>query len=104
MDEINRSLETMELVPVWHVAVELADRDDARVRTAVTAAVGLRYGAYSGVCSEGATGLQFFVPEDGSRLGDGEAIEMPVRMLRFSVPREAEGLAAALEAIRETHS
>lgn len=83
----------------------MADRDDERVRLAVQEACGLPYGAYEGVALESATGTQFFSGKAGSILGaDHEPVEMPVRTLTFSVPREPEILASAIEAIRETHS
>ena len=46
VDQINAGLTTCAFEPAWMVRVELAERDDARVREAVTAAVGLRYGDY----------------------------------------------------------
>ena len=105
MDEVNAKLTTCRLVPVWFVRVELADRDDARVREAVTEAAGLDYGAFDGVAFESATGLQFFRPREGTEVGARDtAIEMPVRVLRFSVPRDPDTLARAIEAIREAHS
>ena len=105
MDTVNELLTTCHLEPVWFVRVELADRDDARVRNAVTAAVGLRYGAFAGVAFESAVGLQFFRPEEGSHLGQREdTVEMPVRVLRFSLPRKDDMLARCIEAIRDTHS
>lgn len=105
MDDVNALLRTCALEPVWLVRTELADRDDARVRDAVTAVVGLRYGAYEGVCFESATGSQYFRPVEGSHMGDtAETVEMPTRTLTFSLPRDPQLLADALEAIRETHS
>ena len=105
MNEVNAKLTTCRLEPVWFVRVEPADRDDARVRDAVTTAVGLDYGAFDGVAFEGAAGIQFFRPRDGTQVGAREkAIEMPVRVLRFSVPQDAEALARAIESIRDAHS
>ncbi|WP_299023856.1 hypothetical protein [uncultured Sulfitobacter sp.] len=115
LETINRALDTCRFETAWAVRVELADRDDARVREAVTAAVGLRYGDYQGVAFEGATGMQFFQPLEGSVMGeqphyDGEmwdftrTVEMPVRVLTFSVPRDAALLARAVEAVRHSHS
>lgn len=105
LDAINAHLTTCRMEPVFAVRVELADRDDARVREAVVAAVGLAYGPYTGVAFEGGAGLQFFDPDEGSRLGgDAEAVTMPARVLTFSVPRDPDVLGAAVEAVRETHS
>ncbi len=105
MDAVNSLLKTCQLDPVWFVRVELADRDDARVRRAVADTVGLAYGDYDGVAFESATGQQFFRPREGTQAGQRETgIEMPVRVLKFSVPRDAATLARAIEAIREYHS
>lgn len=105
MDDVNTLLTTCKLDPVWFVRVELADRDDARVRRAVTDAVGLAYGDFDGVAFESATGTQFFRPREGTQAGQRETeIEMPVRVLTFSVPRDPATLARAIEAIREFHS
>jgi hypothetical protein len=41
----------LKLEPVWFIHVELAARDDARVRETVTKAVGLFYGSYDRVAS-----------------------------------------------------
>jgi hypothetical protein len=102
---INTSLETCQFESVWGVRVELATRDDARVREAVKAAVGLRYGDYEGVAFESATGMQFFRPLAGSAAGNIErSIEMPARILSFNVPRDPAILAAAVEAVRHSHS
>ncbi|MEM7487517.1 MAG: hypothetical protein AAF390_00170 [Pseudomonadota bacterium] len=105
IDAANAHLTTCRLAPAWFVRVELADRDDARVREAVADAVGLAYGPYRDVAFEGATGRQFFRPVDGSKLGAGaDAVTMPARVLTFSVPRDPEVLARALEAVRHAHS
>lgn len=105
METANNHLTTCQLVPVWIVRVELADRDDARVREAVTDAAHLDYGAFDGVAFESATGLQYFRPKAGSAVGARDApIAMPVRVLRFSVPQDPRILARAIEAIRHTHS
>jgi hypothetical protein len=105
LTQINKALETCQFEPVWVVRVELATRDDARVREAVTAAVGLRYGDYEGVAFESATGMQFFSPLAGSVVGDiDRTIEMPARVLSFSVPRDPAVLAAAVEAVRHSQS
>ncbi|MEL6478165.1 MAG: hypothetical protein AAFR17_12635, partial [Pseudomonadota bacterium] len=98
-------LETCRIEPVWTIWVELAARDDARVREALTEALGLRYGAYSGVAFETAEGVQFFRPEQGSVAeGHGATVEMPARVLTFSIPRAPELLALAIETIRHFHS
>lgn len=105
MEDVNAHLTTCHLDPVWFVRTELADRDDARIREAVTQATGLRYGDYDGVAFESATGTQFFRPVEGSVAGArAEEIRMPVRVLSFSLPRDAEMLARAIEAIRHSHS
>ncbi len=94
-----------KLEPVWFIHVELASRDDARVREAVTAAVGLHYGSYDRVALETSDGVQFFHPIKGSHVGEGEkTLTLPVRVLSFSIPREDELLKAALEAIHHAHS
>lgn len=103
--EINAGLKTCAFEAAWMVRVELAERDDARVREAVTAAVGLRYGDYQGVAFESGTGMQFFQPLEGSVMGDaGRTVEMPVRVLTFQVPRDVSVLARAVEAVRDSHS
>lgn len=102
---VNAALTSCALEAVWLVRVELAERDDARVREAVTRATGLVYGKYRGVAFETAVGVQFFEPAEGSRLGDGHgAVAMPARVLSFSLPCDPAVLAAALEAVREYHS
>jgi hypothetical protein len=94
-----------KLEPVWYVHVELAARDDARVREAVTEAVGLFYGSYDRVALETSEGVQFFHPIKGSQVGEGEnTITMPVRVLSFSIVRDEGLLKAALEAILHAHS
>ena len=101
----NALLTTCKLEPIYFVWVELADRDDDRVRRAVTDAVGLEYGSYKGVAFESATGMQFFQPLEGSKSGDiSQTVEMPARILSFSIPQDAEMLAKAIEAIRHAHS
>ncbi len=93
------------LEPVWFIHVELAARDDARVREAVTKAVGLFYGSYDRVALETSEGVQFFHPIKGSRVGEADTIiSMPVRVLSFSIVREDALLKAALEAIHHAHS
>ena len=115
VDQINAGLTTCAFEPAWMVRVELAERDDARVREAVTAAVGLRYGDYQGVAFESGGGMQFFQPLEGSVMGDkphedGEiwdftrTVEMPVRVLSFHLPRDPDVLARAVEAVRDSHS
>lgn len=114
LSAINAALKTCKFEKSWMVRVELADRDDSRVREAVTTAVGLRYGDYQGVAFEGGHGMQFFQPLEGSVMGDkphdGEmwdfmrTVEMPVRVLTFSVPMDVQVLARAVEAVRESHS
>jgi hypothetical protein len=93
------------LFPVWHVAVELTDRDLVHVRTAVAEAAGLDYGNYDGVCFETASGTQYFRPLAGSQGGaHAEAIGLPVRVLTFSIPREEQLLAKVIDAIVDVHS
>ena len=90
---------------VWFIHVELASRDDERVREAVTAAVGLFYGSYDRVALETSDGVQFFHPIKGSHVGGGEnTVTLPVRVLSFSIPREDVLLKLALEAIYHAHS
>jgi hypothetical protein len=93
------------LEPVWFIHVELASRDDARVRDAVAEAVGLHYGAHDRVAMETSDGVQYFHPTKGSHAGEGDrTITMQVRVLSFSIPCEDALLTAALEAIYHTHS
>jgi len=104
-DILDATLKTCALEPVWFLWVELAARDDARVREAVADAVGLTYGPYDRVAFESASGAQYFRPKSGSQAGDiGETVEMPARTLSFSLPRDPETLAKAIEAIRHAHS
>ena len=104
-DDINTHLRSCRLEPSWKIAVELAARDDARVRLAVVEAVGLTYGPYDAVVFESAEGTQFFRPREGSVSGEAsDTVEMPARVLSFSVPRDPEVLAQAIEAIRHAHS
>ena len=102
---LDAALSTCSLEPVWFIRAELAARDDARVREAVADAVGLSYGSFDRVALESAEGMQFFRPTKGSRSGEmDETVEMPARALTFSVPRDPETLAKAIEAIRYAHS
>jgi hypothetical protein len=99
------TLNTCSLEPVWFIRVELSAFDDARVREAVADAVGLPYGSYDRVALESAEGTLFFRPTKGSRSGEvHETVETPARALTFSVPRDPETLAKAIEAIRYAHS
>ncbi len=59
---LDAALSTCSLEPVWFIRVELAARDDARVREAVAEAVGLSYGSFERVALESAEGTQFFRP------------------------------------------
>ena len=105
IEAVNARLTSCRLQASWMVWVELADRDDARVREAVAAAVGLEYGPYTGVAFESGTGKQFFRPAQGSKLGEGtEAITMPARILTFSLPHDPDVLVKAIEAVRRAHS
>lgn len=105
IEAVNARLTSCRLRPSWMVWVELADRDDARVREAVTAAVGLEYGPYTGVAFESGPGEQFFRPAAGSKLGErSETVTMPARVLTFSLPRDPVTLANAIEAVRHAHS
>ena len=101
-------LKTCSIEPVWFVRTELSQEDDNddRVRDAVMNAVGLAYGAhYDRVCFESGTGTQFFRTKAGSIEGEtGSAQALPARALTFSIPRDAELLAIAIETIREYHS
>ncbi len=102
---LDAALSTCSLEPVWFVRGELAARDDARVREAVSDAVGLSYGSFERVALESAEGMQFFRPTKDTTSGEmEETVEMPVRTLTFSVPRDPETLAKAIEAIRYAHS
>jgi hypothetical protein len=93
------------LEPVWFIHVELAARDDERVREVVTEAVGLFYGSYDRVALETSEGVQFFHPIKGSHVGEiDKTVTMPVRVLSFSIPRDDVLLTAALEAIHHAHS
>ncbi len=99
------ALSTCSLEPVWFIRVELAGRDDARVREAVADAVGLSYGSFERVALESAEGMQFFRPTKDTTSGEmEETVEMPARTLTFSVPRDPETLAKAIEAIQYAHS
>jgi hypothetical protein len=105
MTGINMQSKHFKLEPVWFIHVELAARDDARVREAVTKAVGLFYGSYDRVALETSEGVQFFHPIEGSHTDEGEnTISMPVRVLSFSIVRDDGLLKAALEAIHDAHS
>ena len=105
IETVNACLTSCHLQPSWMVWVELADRDDARVREAVTAAIGLGYGPYAGVAFESGPGEQFFRPAAGSKLGENAGtVTMPARVLTFSLPRDPEVLANAIEAVRHAHS
>lgn len=105
LSELNSELKTCNFVASWLVWVELADRDDERVRQAVTDAIGLEYGPYEGVAFESGTGVQFFRPKEGSKLGDtAETVEMPARVLTFTVTGDVAKLAKAVEAVRHAHS
>jgi len=105
VSELNSALTTCNFVASWMVWVELADRDDERVRQAVTNAAGLEYGPYEGVAFESGAGMQFFRPKEGSKLGDTtETIEMLARVLTFTVTGDAGRLAKAVEAVRYAHS
>lgn len=105
LTELNANLTTCSFVASWLVWVELADRDDARVRQAVVDAVGLEYGPYEGVAFESGTGMQFFRPKPGSKLGTSkDTVEMPARVLTFTVAGGVETLAKAIEAVRYAHS
>lgn len=98
-------LKTCSLEPVWFVRVELLERDDARVREAVADAIGLDYGSYDRVAFESAAGICFFRPREGAQSGEREGtVEMPFRILSFSLPRNAEMLGQAIEAIRYAHT
>jgi hypothetical protein len=71
----------------------------------VTDAVGLFYGSYDRVALESSDGVQFFHPIKGSQLGEhANSITLPVRVLSFSIVRDAELLKSALEAIHHAHS
>ncbi|MEO0361795.1 MAG: hypothetical protein AAF322_11830 [Pseudomonadota bacterium] len=105
VETLNAGLSTCRLEPVDLIAAEFAERDGARVRNAAAKAVGLDYGPDRGVVFESAGGTQFFIPAEGSRLGEGApAVETPVRLLAFSIPRDAAALAKAIEAIRWVQS
>lgn len=98
-------LKTCSLEPVWFVWVELTEADDARVREAVADAIGLSYGFYERVAFESASGTCFFRPLEGAKSGKRERTsEIPVRVLTFSLPRNAEMLGQAIEAIRHVHA
>lgn len=105
INELNQHLTSVAFETCWQVWVELADRDDARVREAVVDAVGLSYGAYDGVAFESASGTQFFRPQSGSQMGDTpDTVPMPARVLTFTLPNDAEIIAKAIEAVRYAHS
>lgn len=97
-------LETCALEPVWFLWIELSDRDGA-VRDAVIEAAGLVYGDFDSVCHEQPAGTQFFRPLPGSAAEHHEGtVEMPVRVLSFSLPRDPALLGRAIEAARAVHS
>ena len=97
-------LKTCSLEPVWFVRVELTDKDDTRVRQAVADAIGLNYGSYDQVAFESASGTCFYRPREGAKSGKrARTSEIPVRGLTFSLPRNAEMLGRAIEAIRYAH-
>lgn len=100
-------LKSCSIEPVWFLWAELwAGVDEQRVRGAVSDAVALAYGAhYDRVCFESATGTQFCRSRAGAMEGEKADTEsFPVRVLTFSVPRDPLVLAAAVEAIRASHS
>jgi hypothetical protein len=67
----------------------------------VADAIGLNYGSYDRVAFESAYGTCFFRPRQGAISGEREKTsEIPVRVLTFSLPRNAEMLGRAIEAIR----
>lgn len=101
IDQANELLSTCKLERSWLVYVELADRDDERVRVAVGDAVRLEHRPYEGVAFESGSGNQFFRPVEGSEMGEtAETVTMPSRVLTFSVPAEPETVAKAIEAVR----
>ncbi len=105
MPQIDVQSKHFKLELVWFIHVELAARDDERVREVVTEAVGLFYGSYDRVALETSEGVQFFHPIKGSHVGEIDKTEtMPVRVLSFSIPRDDVLLNAALEAIHHAHS
>lgn len=105
LSQINAHMQSGRLEPVWQVRVELSERDDQRVRAALTEAVALQYGDYDSVAFEGATGMQFFRPRAEAYSGAREeVVEMPARVLSFCVPRAPEVLAQAVDAVRGAHS
>jgi len=103
--DINKRLHSCSLIAVWFVRVELAQRDDERVRESVANAVALEYGSYNIVAFESSAGVQYFCPQQHSKSGDIQrTVEMPTRILTFSIVKDTDKLAKAIEAIRESHS
>ncbi|MEM7238125.1 MAG: hypothetical protein AAF501_09925 [Pseudomonadota bacterium] len=98
-------LKTATIEPAWTLHIELADRDDRRIRDGLTEAVGLRWGNYTGVTFESAPGMQTFRPSAGSVAeGHAQTVEMPARVLSFSLPRDPQILGRAIETVRRLHS
>jgi hypothetical protein len=63
------------------------------------------YGSYDRVAFESAAGICFFRPREGAQSGEREGtVEMPFRILSFSLPRNAKMLGQAIEAIRYAHT
>lgn len=105
LTQLNDQLSTCVFVKSWMVWVELADRDDARVREAVVEAVGLEFGPYEGVAFESNSGVQFFRPKQGSKHGQmPDTVQMPARVLTFTVKDDLTLLGKAVEAVRYAHS
>ncbi|MFN4140713.1 hypothetical protein [Aestuariivirga sp.] len=105
MSTLRVSPRKASLCPVWHVAVELTERDSVKVRNAVVEVAGLCYGNYDGVCFETAAGIQYFRPLSGSQGGEqAETVGLPVRVLTFSIPRDEELLSKVIDAIVDVHS
>ncbi len=62
---LDAALSTCSLEPIWFVRVELAARDDARVREAVADAVGLSYGSVKRVRGRRSKVFTFLPLTDG---------------------------------------
>lgn len=101
-------LSTCSIEPVWFVWAELSNNTDSdnRVREAVSEAIGLDYGAgYDRVSLETGGATQFCRPVEGSFDGPmDDLVEVPARILTFSIPRDPEILANAIETIQRMHS
>lgn len=97
--------DSFRLERVYVVTVHIPNAEVEKVLGAVTAAVPLDYGFYDQVAFLDAPGLEQYRPREGSKGGvQDKAGRSPTTRVSFSIPRDAEALAAVLAAIRRVHS